>query len=85
MSVPITTVPAAKVLASDMLSLAPRPGSPNPLRAVAEGDKLSAGSKQKKPPGPPDESRFLTELPSDTKDQKLEALVTDNTPADDQP
>ena len=83
MSVLITVVPAAKVLASDMLNLALRPGSPNPLKVTVEGDRLPASSKQKKPPGPPDAHRVLTELPSDTRGQKLEPLVTDSNPVDD--
>ena len=85
MSVPITAVPATRVLASNMLSLALRPGSSNPLKIVAKGDKLPTGSKQKPLPGPPDACRVFTELPSDTKGQKLEPLVTDSNPVDDRP
>ena len=79
-SVPITVVPATMVLASDMLNLALRPGSPNPLKVAAKGDRLPASSKQKKLPGPPDARRVLTELPSDTRGQKLKSLTADSNP-----
>ena len=39
-SVPITIVPNAKVLASDMSTLALKPGLPNPLKAATEVDRL---------------------------------------------
>ena len=82
MSVPISVIPAAKVLASDMLTLASRPGSPNPLKVAIEDDRLPASSKKKKPPGPPDVCRVLTELPSNTRGQKAEPLIADSNPAD---
>ena len=84
-SVPITVVPSAKVLASNMSNLASRPGSPNPLKVAIEGDRLPAGLKQKKLPSPPDACRVLTELPSDTRAKKLEPLTADSNSADDQP
>ena len=81
-SIPITVVPAAKVLASDMLNLALRLGS---LKVAIEGDRLPASSKQKKLPSPSDVCRVLAEFPSNTRGQKLEPLTADNNPADDQP
>ena len=36
MSMPVTTVPAAKVIASDMLTLASKPGLLNPLNTAPE-------------------------------------------------
>ena len=84
MSVPITTVPPAKVLVDDLLNLALRPGSPNPLKVAARGDKLPANSKQKRPPGPPDVSRVFTELPNDTHGRKPEPFGADNNPAENQ-
>ena len=41
-SVPIMTIPPAKVLVDDLLNFALRPGSPNPLKVATEGDKLPA-------------------------------------------
>ena len=84
---PATDVPASALMSIPITAqvLALRPGSPNPLKVVAGGDKLPTGLKQKKPPGPPDASRVLTELASDTKGWKPEPLVTDSNPADDRP
>ena len=85
MSVPITTVPPARVLVDDLLNFASRPGSSNPLKVAAGSDKLPADSKQKKLPGPPDLSRVFTELPSDTRGRKPEPLAADSNPAENQP
>ena len=55
MSVPIKMVPPAKVIIDDMVNLSLRLGSPNPLMAAIEGDKLSGpvDSKHKRQPHPP--------------------------------
>ena len=84
-SVLITIVPAAKVLASDMLNLASKPGSPNPLKAAIESDRPPTSSKQKKLPGLSDTHRILGELPNNTRDRKSEPPTADSNPADDQP
>ena len=78
MSVLIKAVPPAKVLIDDMVNFSLRLGLPNPLKVAAGGDKLPADSKQKKLPHPPDETRVLMELPSDTSRRKPELLTADS-------
>ena len=63
MSVPIKTVPPAKVLIDDLVNFSLRPGLPNPLKVAAEGNKLSAELKHKRQPHPPDVTRVLTQSP----------------------
>ena len=78
MSVPIKAVPPSKVLIDDMVNFSLRPGSPNPLKVAVEGDRLPADLKQKKQPHPPDVTRVLTELPSNTGRRKPELLTADS-------
>ena len=84
-SVLITIVPAAKVLASDMSTLALKPGPPNLLKAATEVDKPMTCSRQQKPPGLCDVHSILKELPTNTRGQKPEPPTMDHTPAGGQP
>ena len=83
--VPITVVPATKVLASDMLTLASKPGLPNLLKAAPEADKPMTSSRQQKPTGPRNVCSVLTKLPTNTKGWRPEPSMSDHTPADGQP
>ena len=67
MSMPVRMVPPAKVIIDDMVNLSLRPGSPNPLMAAIESDKLSGlvDSKHKRQPQPPDAARAFMELPGE--------------------
>ena len=66
-SVLITIVPAAKVLASDMLTLASKPGLPNQMKATTEVDKPMTSLSQQKPPGLHNVRSILKELPTNTR------------------
>ena len=83
--VPITIVLATKVLASDMLTLASKQDPSNPLKAATEVNRPTTSSRQQKPPGPHDVCSILTELPTNTRGQKLEPSMINHTPADGQP
>ena len=67
-SVPIKTVPPAKVIINDLVNLQLRLGSPNPLMTVIKGagGKLlrAVKLKHKKQPRSPDVARVLAEITS---------------------
>ena len=88
MSVPIRTVPPAKVIIDDMVNLSLRLGSPNPLMAAIKSDKLSGSVdlKHKRQPCPPDTARALVELPSEIGRRRTEFLIaSSNKPTGNQP
>ena len=81
-SIPIRTVPWAKVMVDDLVNFQSRPGSPNSLMAATKGnggktsgtdgtgkDELRHGRKQ---PQPPDGTRLLMEITGKVNKRKAE-------------
>ena len=79
-SVPIKTVPLAKVIIDDLVNLQSRLGSPNPLMTVIEGaGGKSLGTvklKQKKQPQPLDVASVLAEIRSELSRRKTRTPMT---------
>ena len=82
MSLPIKTVPRAKVMVDDLVNFQSRLGSPNTLMVAIKGtcgktsgtdgtrkDKLKHGKKQ---PQPPDAARVLMEITGEVGKRKAE-------------
>ena len=83
---PVTAVPIAKVLASDMLTLALKLGLPNPLKAAPEVNKPTTSSRQQQDSsGSHDGHSVLIKLPPTTKGQKPGPSTSGPTTADGQP
>ena len=82
---PVTAVPVVRVLASDMLTLASKPGLPNPLKAAPEANKSTTSSRQQQNSGLHNGCGVLIELPTTTKGQKPEPSTLGPHPADGQP
>ena len=82
MSVPIKTVPRAKVMVDNLVNFQSRAGSPNTLMAAIKGagDKTSGTDETrkdeskhgKKQPGPPDATRALMEITGKVGKRKAE-------------
>ena len=82
MSVPIKTVPQAKLMVDDIVNFQSRPGSPNTLMVAIKGtsgkmsgtdgtgkDELKHGKKQ---PQPPDTTRALVEITGEVGKREAE-------------
>ena len=85
-SMPVTAVPVAKVLASDMSTLASKPGLPNPLKAASKANKPTTSSRQQQNSSRSCDVRgVLVELPTTTKGLKPEPSTLSPTPANGHP
>ena len=81
-SVPIRTVPRAKVMVDDLVNFQLRPGSPNTLTAAikgiggktsgADGTRIDESRHGKKQPRPPDATRVLMEITGEVNKRKVE-------------